>query len=90
MRTLLVVMVLLCVLVLRRMNPTANRPFKTPGMPYVPILGALICLAQMFGLPLTTWIRLVVWLVVGFAIYFLYGRKAAERLRSAAVMRKAA
>ena len=50
-------------------------------MPWVPILGALICLAQMLGLPLTTWIRLVVWLVIGLAIYFGYGRAAAARLR---------
>ena len=84
------VMVSLGVLVLRRVNPTAVRPFKTPGMPYVPILGALICLAQMAGLPLTTWIRLVVWLVVGLTIYFMYGRRAAERLRSTARLQKAA
>ena len=45
----------------------------------VPILGALICLAQMVGLPLTTWIRLIVWLVVGLAIYFLYGRQQMTR-----------
>jgi basic amino acid/polyamine antiporter, APA family len=85
------VMVSLGVLVLRRVNPSAARPFKTPGMPYVPILGALICLAQMAGLPLTTWIRLVVWLAVGLAIYFFYGRHAAQRMRvSTSVARKAA
>ena len=84
------VMVSLGVLVLRRVNPTASRPFKTPWMPYVPILGALICLAQMFGLPLTTWIRLVLWLAVGLAIYFFYGRRAAERLREASSLARAA
>ena len=84
------VMVSLGVLVLRRVNPTASRPFKTPWMPYVPILGALICLAQMFGLPLTTWIRLVLWLAAGLAIYFLYGRRAAERLREASSLARAA
>ena len=84
------VMVSLGVLVLRRVNPKAHRPFKTPWMPYVPILGALICLAQMFGLPLTTWVRLVLWLAVGLAIYFFYGRRAAERLREASSLARAA
>jgi APA family basic amino acid/polyamine antiporter len=84
------VMVSLGVLVLRRVNPTAPRPFKTPWMPYVPLLGALICLAQMFGLPLTTWARLVVWLVLGLVIYFAYGRRSAERLRERSALARAA
>ena len=77
------VMVCMGVLVLRRREPDLARPFKTPGMPWVPILGAVICLAQMVGLPLETWARLVIWLVVGLAIYFWYGRHHAERLRQA-------
>jgi len=77
------VMVSLGILVLRRTHPNLARPFKTPGMPWVPILGALICLAQMAGLPGTTWIRLIAWLFVGLAIYFGYGRASAERLRLA-------
>jgi APA family basic amino acid/polyamine antiporter len=83
------VMVSLGILVLRRTNPHLARPFKTPGMPWVPILGALICLAQMAGLPGTTWIRLIAWLFVGLAIYFGYGRASAERLRHAAVVARA-
>ena len=75
------VMVSLGVWRLRQTDPKAKRPFKTPWMPWVPLLGAAICLAQMFGLPLTTWIRLVVWLVAGLVIYFAYGRASAERLR---------
>jgi APA family basic amino acid/polyamine antiporter len=75
------VMVSIGVWVLRRTNPNLVRPFKTPGMPWVPILGALICLAQMAGLPGTTWLRLVVWLAIGLAIYFSYGRASAERRR---------
>jgi len=67
---------------LRQTDPTVHRPFKTPWMPWVPLLGALICLAQMFGLPLTTWIRLFVWLAAGLVIYFAYGRSSAERLRA--------
>ena len=74
------VMVSIGVWVLRRAEPGIHRPFRVPGMPWVAILGALICLAQMAGLPGTTWIRLVVWLAIGLAIYFGYGRRAAERL----------
>jgi len=59
---------------LRRTAPDAPRPFRTPGVPYVPILGAIICLAQMVGLPLATWERLVIWLAIGLVVYFAYGR----------------
>ena len=75
------VMVCMGVLVLRKREPHLNRPFKTPGMPWVPIAGALICFAQMVGLPGETWARLVIWLVIGLAIYFWYGRHGAERMR---------
>ena len=78
------VMVSAGIWVLRRTDPDLPRPFKTPGMPWVPILGALICFGQMLGLPGTTWIRLVVWLVIGLAIYFLYGRAGAEKQRAVA------
>ena len=59
-----------------------HRPFKTPWVPWVPLLGASICLGQMFGLPLTTWVRLFVWLAAGLVIYYLYGRASAEPLRA--------
>jgi APA family basic amino acid/polyamine antiporter len=75
------VMVSAGVWVLRRTAPDLARPFKTPWMPWVPILGALICLAQMAGLPGTTWLRLLIWLAVGMAVYFFYGRRSAERQR---------
>jgi APA family basic amino acid/polyamine antiporter len=61
--------------VLRRTHPEIERPFKTPLVPLVPILGALACLYLMAGLPMDTWIRLVVWMVMGLAIYFGYGRR---------------
>ncbi|HJQ11225.1 MAG TPA: amino acid permease [Gemmatimonadaceae bacterium] len=70
------------VLILRRAEPDIPRPFKTPGMPYVPILGTLICLYLMAGLPLATWIRLFVWLAIGLAIYFGYGRFRAASIRT--------
>ncbi|MFL5609683.1 MAG: APC family permease, partial [Gemmatimonadaceae bacterium] len=69
------------VLILRRTAPDAVRPFRTPGMPWVPIIGTLICLYLMSGLPIPTWIRLFVWLAIGLTIYFVYGRVRAASLR---------
>jgi APA family basic amino acid/polyamine antiporter len=63
------------VLVLRYRSPELPRPFRTPFVPVVPALGILICVALMVGLGLDTWLRLVVWLAIGLAIYFGYGRK---------------
>ncbi|HEY3353984.1 MAG TPA: amino acid permease [Polyangia bacterium] len=62
------------VLVLRYRSPELKRPFRTPFVPVVPVLGILSCLALMAGLPLDTWLRLIVWLAIGMAIYFFYGR----------------
>ncbi len=61
------------IIVLRVKKPDIKRPFKTPFVPLVPILGAGICLVQMYSLPLDTWLRLIIWMAVGFAIYFTYG-----------------
>ncbi|MBD3582894.1 amino acid permease [Flavobacterium selenitireducens] len=69
------VMVCLGILILRKTQPNVERPFRTPWVPLVPILGILTCLVMMFSLPLDTWLRLFVWLAIGFAIYFLYGKK---------------
>ena len=63
------------VIVMRRTNPNANRPFRAPLVPLVPILGILTCLLLMFSLPAENWYRLIIWLVIGLAIYFLYGRR---------------
>jgi APA family basic amino acid/polyamine antiporter len=63
------------VLVMRRTNPNAKRPFRAPFVPLVPILGILTCLLLMFSLPAENWYRLIIWLVVGLIIYFLYGRR---------------
>jgi basic amino acid/polyamine antiporter, APA family len=60
---------------LRRTNPDLHRPFKTPMVPLVPILGIVISLLMMLGLPGDTWLRLIVWLVIGFVVYFAYGSK---------------
>jgi basic amino acid/polyamine antiporter, APA family len=71
------------VLVLRYKQPQLDRPFRVPGMPVVPILGALFCFWLMYSLPGETWLRLMIWLVIGLAIYFLYGANAAQRARAA-------
>ena len=76
------VIVSLGVLVLRYTRPELDRPFRTPGMPVVPILGAVSCFYLMYGLPLITWLRLLIWLAIGLAIYFLYGGRAAARARA--------
>jgi len=68
-------MVCAAVLVMRRTHPEAERPFRAPFVPLVPVLGILSCLLLMFSLPGETWVRLVVWLGLGFAIYFGYGRR---------------
>jgi APA family basic amino acid/polyamine antiporter len=73
----LLAFVIVCfgVMVLRYKRPNIPRPFRTPLVPVVPILGILICGYMMYGLPRDTWIRLVVWMAIGLVIYFLYGIK---------------
>ncbi|MEO5580537.1 MAG: amino acid permease [Gemmatimonadaceae bacterium] len=79
----LLAFVLVCVgiLILRRTSPTIPRPFRTPGLPWVPLLGAGFCLLQMVALPVTAWERLAIWLAVGMIVYFSYGRRNAYRVR---------
>jgi APA family basic amino acid/polyamine antiporter len=61
--------------VLRVRQPELPRPFRTPFVPLVPILGILFCFGLILTLPSSTWYRLIVWTLIGFVIYFLYGRK---------------
>ena len=61
------------VIVLRVKRPDLERTFKTPFVPFVPILGAGICIVLMASLPLDTWLRLIVWMAIGIIIYFTYG-----------------
>jgi APA family basic amino acid/polyamine antiporter len=65
------------ILILRRTRPDLERPFKTPWVPVVPVLGILSCLGLAATLPADTWIRLFVWMAIGLAVYFGYGRKHA-------------
>jgi len=73
----LVAFTLVClgVLILSRTQPNMHRPFKTPGMPYVPILGMVCCLYLIANLPWLTICRFVVWFAIGMVIYFSFGRK---------------
>jgi APA family basic amino acid/polyamine antiporter len=68
------VIVCAAVLIMRRTNPEMPRPFRCPLVPLVPLLGIAFCLLLMFSLPVENWLRLIVWLLIGFAIYFSYGR----------------
>ncbi len=69
------VIVAVGILVLRKVDPDRPRPFRTPWVPLVPILAILSCLWLMMGLPMITWVRFGIWLAVGMALYFLYGKK---------------
>jgi basic amino acid/polyamine antiporter, APA family len=69
------VIVCIGIIVLRKTRPELHRPFRTPWVPLIPILGAVVCLAQMAALPYQTWLRLLVWMAIGFIIYFTYSVK---------------
>ena len=66
------------VLVLRRRQPDRRRGFRVPWVPTVPILSAALCAGLMTGLTLITWLRFVIWLVLGLVIYMIYSRKHSE------------
>ena len=72
----LLAFVIVCsaVLIMRKTHPELPRPFRAPLFPFVPIAGIAICLLLMFSLPAENWLRLVVWLLIGFGIYFTYGK----------------
>jgi len=75
------VIVSLGILFLRKQRPELHRPFRTPGVPFVPILSALVSFALMAGLPWHTWERLIIWMGLGIVFYFLYGYRH-SRLRA--------
>jgi len=63
------------VIVLRRKQPERHRGFRVPGSPYLPIISIAACLILMMALPLETWVRFFVWLIIGLAIYFKFGKR---------------
>jgi APA family basic amino acid/polyamine antiporter len=69
------VLVCLGILILRKTDPDRPRAFKTPFVPWVPLLGVAMCVYLMIGLPERTWVRFVGWLAIGLVFYFLYGFK---------------
>ena len=69
------ILVCAAVIILRKTNPELPRQFKTPLVPFVPIMGILACVLMIFGLGWENWLRLFVWLAIGFIIYFGYSRK---------------
>ncbi|MES2411522.1 MAG: amino acid permease [Bacteroidota bacterium] len=69
------ILVCIGVLIMRKKMPDAPRAFRTPLVPFVPIAGVLVCLFMMVFLPLDTWIRLIVWMMIGFDFYLFYGMK---------------
>jgi len=68
------------VLIMRKTRPDAPRPFRVPFAPVVCILGSVVCLAMCFALSNATWIRLVIWTIIGMGIYAVYGYRH-SRLR---------
>jgi basic amino acid/polyamine antiporter, APA family len=69
------VIVCAAVLIMRRTNPDADRPFRAPWVPFVPLAGIFCCLMLMFSLPAENWWRLAIWLGLGMLIYYFYSRK---------------
>lgn len=69
------ILVCIGVWVMRKKMPELPRAFKTPFVPLVPILGIVVCLFMMVFLPMDTWIRLLVWMLIGMDIYLVYGAK---------------
>jgi len=80
----LLAFVIVCagIIVLRYKSPNLARPFRTPFVPVVPILGILICGYMMTSLPRATWERLIVWMIIGLAIYFFYSRSHSKLARA--------
>ncbi len=76
------------VMILRKTNPDLPRQFKTPLVPLVPILGIIVCGAMIFGLGWTNWLRLLVWLAIGFIIYFAYSIKNSKLQKGKVVIPK--
>jgi Amino acid transporters len=63
------------VLILRKTQPDVHRPFKTPLVPILPVVSIIISVILMVSLPFDTWLRLIVWLLIGLVVYFRYGKR---------------
>jgi APA family basic amino acid/polyamine antiporter len=72
------VLVSIGVMILRVREPERRRGFRAPGGAVTPVLSIIFCVLLMSGLPIITWLRFVIWLVIGLSIYFLYSRHRSE------------
>ena len=79
------VLVSIGVIVLRRTQPDLPRAFRTPLVPVVPILAVLFCLYLMISLPIYTWLRFVIWMILGLIVYFAYGMRHSRLARGESV-----
>jgi APA family basic amino acid/polyamine antiporter len=79
------VIVSIGIIVLRRTKPDLPRPFKVPFSPVVPIISAAASLYLMYGLPFDTWMRLIIWMLIGLGIYFAYGARHSKLARSSSL-----
>jgi APA family basic amino acid/polyamine antiporter len=75
------VLVSIGVIVLRRTRPDLPRAFRTPAVPLIPILAVIACVFLMLNLGTLSWWRFLVWMVLGFAVYFLYGYRHSRLAR---------
>lgn len=78
------VVVSIAVVVLRRTQPDMNRPFRTPWVPLIPIVSVIACIGLMASLATETWLRFIVWLLIGFVVYFAYGYRHSTLAKTAA------
>jgi len=69
------ILVCIGIIILRKRMPELQRAFKVPMVPLIPVLGVLVCLGMMVFLPLDTWVRLLVWMIIGINVYLFYGIK---------------
>ncbi len=79
------VIVAIGIIVMRRREPDAPRPFKVPLVPWVPLMSAFVSLVLMASLPWESWERLLIWMAIGIAVYFAYGYRH-SRLRGSGIM----
>lgn len=77
----------IAVVVLRRTKPRLKRPFRTPQVPLLPVVSAVLCVGLMTNLAVETWLRFLVWLVLGLVVYALYGRKHANLASQTSTMK---
>lgn len=69
------------VIVLRKTSPDMKRPFRTPWVPVLPVISIMSCLGLMSSLAVETWLRFIVWLILGFVVYFAYGNRKSRLAR---------